>query len=249
MGLVDVVLGASFDNISGRISASWTPLPGKLFYASVSRGFKSGGFNGGLVFSPIEVQPFDEESLTAYEIGAKTTFSDNRVQLNAAAFFYDYEDLQVFTQIAGAGGLPATVLTNAANAEISGFEAELALRPTENWDLRFGLALLDTDLIDFISFSGIDANGNPVFSDNSGNELVYAPDLTYNALGRYRWDLSGGSSISVQVDLDYTDEFFFDTANDPTQKGNDVTIVNARLSWQNADGIPARQCVREKSHR
>ena len=234
--LVDVEHSASFSNVSGSVTANWTPAPGQLVYASYSRGFKSGGFNGGLVFSPIEVEPFVEEILTAYEVGFKSLFFDNRVRLSAAGFFYDYEDLQTFTQISGAGGLPATVLTNAADAEIGGFEAELLMRPTHNWDLRLGLAYLDTELVDFVSFSGFDMGGNPLFADNSGNDLVYAPKLTFNALTSYRWELAGGSSLTAQVDLDYTDDFFFDTANEATQKGESVTIVNARLDWESPGG-------------
>ena len=102
--LVDVEHSASFSNVSGSVTANWTPAPGQLVYASYSRGFKSGGFNGGLVFSPIEVEPFVEEILTAYEVGFKSLFFDNRVRLSAAGFFYDYEDLQTFTQILGRGG-------------------------------------------------------------------------------------------------------------------------------------------------
>lgn len=233
--LVDVQHDASFSNVSGRVTGNWSPAPGQLVYASYSRGFKSGGFNGGLVFSPIEVEPFEEEVLTAYEVGFKSLFLDNRVRLSASGFLYDYEDLQIFTQIAAAGGLPATVLTNAADAEIGGFEAELLMRPTSNWDIRLGLAYLNTDLVDFVSFAGIGMDGNPLFTDNSGNELVYAPDITFNALTSYRFPLPGGSSLTAQVDLDYTDEFFFDTANEPTQKGESVTVVNARLDWESPD--------------
>ncbi len=96
-----------------------------LLYASVSRGFKSGAFQGQLSFDPAALQPFDDEKVLAYEAGMKTQRLGNSLELNASVFFYDYEDMQFY------GGLfdsPVGVLfgiTNVGNAEVKGVEADL----------------------------------------------------------------------------------------------------------------------------
>src|SRR3546814_14796396 len=64
-------------------------------YASVSRGFKAGGFQGQLTFDPSVLQPFDDEKLTAYEVGIKTRVAPN-LQVNAAVFDYEYSDAQIY---------------------------------------------------------------------------------------------------------------------------------------------------------
>src|SRR3546814_3787218 len=78
----------STSNISGKIGFNYKAGDRTLIYASVSRGFKSGGFQGQLTFDPSVLQPFDDEKLTAYEVGIKTRVAPN-LQVNAAVFDYD----------------------------------------------------------------------------------------------------------------------------------------------------------------
>ena len=78
------------DEVTGRVALEYDVNENVLAYASVSRGFKSGGFNG----SGLE-PPFEPEYLLAYEVGSKAILGDGRVQLNVAGFYYDYTDVQV----------------------------------------------------------------------------------------------------------------------------------------------------------
>ena len=67
-----------------------------MLYASYNRGFKGGAYNGSPIFDPTTVRAVDPEYVNAYEVGAKTQFLEDRVQLNVAAFYNDYTDMQVF---------------------------------------------------------------------------------------------------------------------------------------------------------
>ena len=97
--------------------------PDLFFYASATRGFKSGGFNNAAVSAA--TAGFNPEKLWSYEAGTKTQFFDRRLRLNLTGFIYDYKDLQV-RQFLGPGN---AVISNAASARVKGFEAELLAKP------------------------------------------------------------------------------------------------------------------------
>ncbi len=130
-----------------------------LVYATVSEGFKTGGFSGGFSFGGADLlTPFDDESLLAYEMGLKSTWMGNRVQFNAAAFYYDYENIQLFSSFTSAAGASIQVLNNGANAEIFGLESELTFRATQALELSANIDWLDQELKD----APVDATQPPV---------------------------------------------------------------------------------------
>ena len=211
----------SFSDISGKLGLDFKLADHALLYASASRGFKSGGYNGALVFSPDELQPFDKETITAWEIGAKTDFLDRRLVVNGAAFFYDYDDLQLFT-FTNIGGVPIQLLTNASSAEIYGAELEVAARPAESLTLSLGAGVLHSELKDFRSEGG---------ADLSGNRLVLAPNLTLNGLGRYELPLGSlPANLALQTDFRYQDKVYFSTSNSALLAQPGYWLWNARVS-------------------
>ena len=184
----DVVETYDTDNVSGKIGLDYTGIEDTLLYASVSRGFKSGGFQGQLSFDPAALQPFDDEEVLAYEVGMKSRLAGNSLEFNASVFFYDYEDMQFY------GGLfdsPVGVLFGIANigdAEIKGAEADLWWRPTEGLDLRFGLGYLDTEITNSV-----------VDGVATGSELPNSPEFTFSSMARYEWAISGTLTAEVAV--------------------------------------------------
>jgi iron complex outermembrane receptor protein len=193
-------------DVSGKLGIDYSGFEDTLLYASVSRGFKSGGFQGQLTFDPTALQPFDDETLIAYEVGIKKSMFDRTLQLNASAFFYDYSDMQFY------GGLfdsPVGVLfgiTNVGDAEVKGAELELWWKPTERLDLRAGLGLLDTE----ITKSVVDGVA-------TGSELPNSPELTFNALARYQWPVGDALRGEVLVSTNYMDDVAFDIVRNPPQ--------------------------------
>ena len=118
----------STSNVSGKIGLNYQAGDRTLIYASISRGFKSGGFQGQLTFDPTVLQPFGDEKLTAYELGLKTRLFPN-FQLNAAIFNYDYSDAQIYGPLFDS---PVGVLFGIANvgdARVTGIEADARWSP------------------------------------------------------------------------------------------------------------------------
>lgn len=207
--------------LTGRASLDYAVREDVLLFASYSRGFKSGGFNGASPTDP----SFDPEFLDAYEIGAKTSWWNNRIQLNLGAFYYDYKDLQVFT-LTTFQGQTLIVLDNAADAEIYGVDVDLRARPLPGLDLQLGLGILDTEYEDFIAGTG---------QDFSGNTMVAAPDWNLNAAIAYELPLGEWGTLRPMLDATYIDEVFFDSSNADRLGQGGYWIVNGRLALTSLD--------------
>ncbi|PKP72376.1 MAG: hypothetical protein CVT83_00290 [Alphaproteobacteria bacterium HGW-Alphaproteobacteria-5] len=220
----------SFKNISFKLGLDYDIADDVMAYASVSTGFKSGGFNGGfLSFDPaeaaIQAQPFDEETLTAYEIGLKSTLFDRRLRFNAAAFYYDYKDLQLYTLINN-GNIPISLLDNAANAAIYGAEFEMVARPVDRLDITMNLGLLNTEIKNFVTLN----------ADYSGNRLPLSPKVSFNGVASYEIPLSGDIALAIQPSFSYRSSHFFSTDNNPLLKQPGYWLLGGRVAVKDEDG-------------
>lgn len=124
-----------WDNVSPKVGVQYRFTPAIFGYASISRGFRSGGFNGRDT-SPEPPQPYNPEKITAYEAGLKVSPQSGRWRLNAATYFYDYKDFQGLT-LQSFSGITITV-GNIANVRLWGGEFDFAVKPTD-W-LELGLS-------------------------------------------------------------------------------------------------------------
>ena len=215
-------------NLSGKVGIDYRGFENALLYASVSRGFKSGSFQGQLAFNPADLGGFDKEIVWAYEIGAKTQLLNNRVQFNASAFFYDYKGVQIYGPIYQNPVLgPLFGITNAGDAEVYGAELDLLWRVAAGLDLRLGLGLLDTEITDSI-FQPYVANGS---------KLPNAPEVNFNALVRYEWNLTGSLVADIMFDTSYKDDVIYDIVRQPPEAVEDgYWITNARGGVRSASG-------------
>jgi iron complex outermembrane recepter protein len=140
-----------------------------LVYASVSTGYKAGGFNDGCETPPAG-QPnpsgcalpagalyYNPETLTAYEAGFKLRFSPE-FRLNGSVFKYDYKGLQL-SQVANVCGGPCQVTTNAAVAKVDGVELDAVIQPVDNFSVRLALNYLDARYDVFVPTPGVDLAG------------------------------------------------------------------------------------------
>jgi len=169
-------------------------------FASVNRGFTSGGFNTGAFNDPVGAQrTFDPETVISYEAGIKSTLLDRRLKLNATAFLYDYSDLQVFTFTAG--GLQ--FIENASNARIKGIEFEIQTVPVDNLELGASLGFLKSEYRNFTRATG------GVVEDLSGNRLIGAPNTQINLVGKYTVPTDVGD-FWLRGDYSYTGNRFYD---------------------------------------
>ncbi len=216
-----------FSAVSGKIGLDFQLNDDTLLYGSISEGFKSGGFQGTLVFSPANIIPFDEETVLAYELGSKMTLADGSVQLNSAVFFYDYENLQAQGTIeGGAGGVENLfALQNIGDAEVFGVEIDLHARPAEGLDVSLGVGYLDAEITDpFIA--EVQPGGKPAVS----------PKWNLNGRARYEFMSTGSSYWFVQGDFSYQDDVYFDIYETPFLREDGYWLFNARIGIASADG-------------
>ncbi|MEJ8567968.1 TonB-dependent receptor [Elongatibacter sediminis] len=218
----------SHDAWTGELGLEYHISDESMVYANVSKGFKSGGYKGAVSFTEAELEPFEPETLYAYEVGIKSTLADGSVRLNAAAYYYDWEDFQAFvTEIRG--GVPVLVLSNAGDAEVTGAEVDLLWQPTERLQLGAGLNWMDTEITKY--------NAIPGTGDNAGNKLANSPDLMFNGRARYEFPVGdGGWTGFVAADAMYRDDVFFSLGNNGQNSQDAFWLWNGRIGFISPDG-------------
>lgn len=214
----------TFSAVSGRLGLRYELSDDANVYATYNRGYKSGGFFGGLATTAGEMEPYDNETLDAYELGLKSEFFDRRVRLNASAFYYDYKNQQVFAQTTR-NGLTVLVLDNAANSKVYGGEAEITARPIQPLTLTAGVSLLHAKYGDYFTEG----------KDFTGNWLPQSPKVTFNAAATWVAPLKNGASIVANVDANYSSKVYFDNSNADRLSQDAVWIAGAQLSWRSPD--------------
>lgn len=212
-----------FSSVSGKLGLQYRFSDDANVYGSYSRGYKSGGFFGGQTVEPADLAPYADEQVDAFEIGVKLQSPEHRMRSSFAAFYYDYQDLQVYTLLLR-GAITVQNFTNASNARIYGAEAEFSITPVERLDLSLSGAWLDATYQDFRS----------VGQDYSGNRLPNAPRTSITAAIRYEWPMFGGS-LALQTDATYRSKVFYDTRNVERLSDPQRTFVDARIGWTTAD--------------
>jgi iron complex outermembrane recepter protein len=177
----------NFSKVTWRAGVDYDS-PLGLVFASVSTGYKAGGFNDGCE-APAVGQPnpqscalsadslyYDPETLTSYEAGFKFRFGPE-FRLNGTIFQYDYKGLQL-SQLgncapAGQPPAPCQVTTNAAVAKVNGVELDALLQPTDNFTIRLAINYLNARYSDFspvptVNLSGFPLSRSPKWSWNAG---------------------------------------------------------------------------------
>ncbi|KRA60156.1 TonB-dependent receptor [Caulobacter sp. Root655] len=213
-----------FSSVSGRLGLQYKLSEDANLYATYNRGTKSGGFFSGQTTDRADIGPYKDETVNAYEVGAKSEFLDRRLRVNVSAFYYDYKDLQVYTVIQR-NGLPVQLFTNASAARVYGGEAEIEARPMKGLSLTLGASLLSAEYKDFQS----------VGNDYSGNTLPSAPKTSLNGAARYEHPLPTGDMVS-QIDFTYRGKVYYDTANTERLSDKARAFVNGQVGWRLADG-------------
>lgn len=221
-----------------RVAARYALTDSTNIYASFSQGFKSGTYNA----TGFSTTPVNPEYVDAYEIGLK--YFAGGVSFNTSAFFYSYEDIQI-QAIQVSTGL--TALTNAAEAEVTGVDAEFSVPLGENWSLRGGAAYLQTEYTSFPGALITTPVTNPATcgvrpapcgntqaaGDASGNEMVRSPELTLNLGLGYEAPFAGGS-LAANLSAYHNGGFYWDVGN--RLKEDAYTTFNGRIAWGPENG-------------
>lgn len=160
-------------------------------YAKWSRGYKTGGFNVRASSIQRFNEGFGEETLDAYEIGLKSSWLDNRLRLNVAAFVSKYKDMQTNMQISTA----VTDTFNAGKATIKGVEVDLTARPAPGLTMSVNYAYLDGSFDEIL-----DPSGNDIAHRYS---FIEAPKHTMALSAQYQFPETPIGTLTA-----YADYFF-----------------------------------------
>lgn len=191
------------DNLSWRGGIDFKPNKHVLFYASVSRGYKSGSFPILAASDKNQYTPVTQESVTAYEIGAKVTVS-RQAQLNGALFYYDYKDKQLKGRVIANPDIfgPLEALVNVPKSEVKGGEIQLDLSPTRGFVVSIGATYIDTKVRG--SFTNFDSYGTQ--RDFGGSEFPYTPKYQVVIDSQYDWNAGESVSPFIGANLSYNSD-------------------------------------------
>ena len=217
----------SADELMWKVGLDFEPQDNILLYGSISKGFKSGGFNGANSNTHSQLVPYDIETLLAYEAGLKATLLDGSMQLNGSIFYYDYEDKQernpAVTPVGNISGL-----ANVPESEITGLEIDLTWRPTEQLLIQGGVSFLNTEIKEWLAVDGTNsAFPNVVLIDVSGLDLPNAPDFSGNITAAYEFAV-GDYILTPAFDVIHRGETAGPVA--PENMRDSYTITNARIA-------------------
>ena len=227
-----------YSETTPRAILSYQQTDDVLFYASYSKGYSSGGFNG-----DVAMRRFLPETSDNYEFGMKGEFLDNRLRVNATLFSTTYENQQV-TVGRIVNGTPIADLVNAQEATLEGMEFEILAQLSDSLVLTAMLATFEGEYDEFI----IEDNTTVTNADGSLSTLVVERDITDTGFGgnddRLTWDVSlihtydlgDGSDIQSTIGISYHDEENYTLEDVPSSVADDYELVDARITWNLADG-------------
>lgn len=185
------------DNWTGDFGIDYKPSRDVLLYAKITKGYKSGGFFGGVATDPSGLNPYTEEKNWAYEVGVKAAL-DGGFRVSGSAFYYDYRDRQGYlNQLNPLTGFTAVTLGNVGDVELYGAELELVWSPPEieGLTLMFNPAYVAGEIVDTdatsVTLTGVtySLEGLP----------VNTPRWSYFAMVRYERPVSGDIVGSIQL--------------------------------------------------
>ena len=218
-----------FDAFTPRVVLSHDIGEDDMVYASVSRGFKSGGFPG-RAFDTAGFQPFAPEIVWTYEAGVKSRVFAGRLTFGLNYFYNRYRDLQVngFGQDPNTG-LFVSLFTNAAKARTQGVEGTFTVLPTQGLTVTGSFGFLDADYLDFKTLV------NGVITDVSDRRLPEAPKWTGSLGVTYKQDLAERWVGTYHLDASYRSAHATETTDSPNLLATKVALLNAFIAVGTAD--------------
>ena len=187
-----------FDDIITKFTLSYTPKDNVLLFATISEGYRPGGWNrGGGIPSvnpafPTVTANYNTDDVDNIEFGWKATLADGSVQLNGNVYFIEWTNMQV-TRFDPQNVSILTFVENAADADIKGVEADLIWNVDENWTINAAISINDTELTDVY--------GQAVELAAIGSQLPLMPDLQTTIRARRDWVTDEGYEAFVQLGL------------------------------------------------
>tara|TARA_R110002110_G_scaffold158656_1_gene356137 strand:+ start:16993 stop:19410 length:2418 start_codon:yes stop_codon:yes gene_type:complete len=241
----------TFNKVTWRAGVEYDLGESNMVFANVATGFKAGGFSQAIdPANPVEQLSFDPETITAYTIGSRNRFLDNRLQLNLEGFYWDYEDLQLTQVIVDGVGNLALTTQNAGEARIFGLNVNASAKVASGTTLHAGIEYVDSEYKDFrfVQASAVtppESTGcaltpsslapgplGPFVEVNcSGFRLLRSPEWTSTVGISQVFEISNGSNITLDGDIAFASKRFVSASFVPLSLDDAYANLSAALTY------------------
>ncbi len=240
------------DNTSFRLGLDYHINDRAMVFATYAEGFKAGEF-GARAGSSLTAGPTDDETSKSYEIGIKSDWLDQRLRVNATAFYTKFEDLQfgVFIPAPDNPTGQETAAQNIGEATNRGIELEITALPMDNLTLTANIGLLDAEYDEFCAdlngpgpLADSDCGGRVVDigngtylvdTDHTSLELSRSPEESYYIAADYELPTAIGNFF-VRGAGNYESKYFTDgVLNHPAARTGGFWLWDASGGWRSAD--------------
>nr|WP_279347135.1 TonB-dependent receptor [Govania unica] len=210
-----------------KFHGSYKPTEDLLIYAQASEGFRPGGVNQ-VIGLPGALAPYGADRLWNYEIGAKSSWFDNRLIANIAGYWINWKNMQITARSANSAYI---YISNTGTARIRGLEFEMILRPTEGVELtasaNYIAARLQGDqILDTMRTPGLKGDAIPNVPECSASlSLQYLRPVKQELVAFLRGDITyiGPSHTEFRP----TDSHY--------DRQGDFMLVNLRGGFESSD--------------
>ncbi len=215
-----------YNEILPKVSLAYDFTDSIMTYATVSKGYLTGGYNWAVVMSD-EGFTYDPEYSWNYEIGTKSSWCNNKLISNISFFYMDTSDKQV-SELDPYGLSPmATRTVNAAKTHSLGFEVDMQAKLVKGLEAFAGFGYVNAKIDEWVATEFDWNNMQPVTNNYKDKYLPYVPKYTYNLSLQYRHD----TGLFGRVDLLGTGSCYSDTKN--INKRDAYELVNLRAGYEN----------------
>ena len=224
-GAFNVTAADSWSKFTPKASIDWRPTDDIMLYASFSRGYRAGGFNGRATSIATSQASYDPETVDSYEAGVKTQFFDHRLSFNLAGFTTKYDNKQesiIRRTPPGSPNTNETVVSNVASATIQGIEADLTARPVKGLSFNASVGFLKSHYNDFKTLNPLTLA--PI--DLSGLDLTFNPSFTGSMGANYTMD-AGFGQVTLATNYRHVSRYFTAITPDPSNPDPNAPTINS----------------------
>jgi len=208
-------LEESWDEFTPRVTVDWQVTDDHMLFATWSKGYKSGVFISQNTTAALAETPLEPEEATNMEIGAKTRWFDNRLQLNLVYFDLENENQQLFRLE------NFTLVSENFGTESSGIELDFIAALGKNLTLSGMYASLDAEIVG---------------GQFAGNVAPRSPDYKYSVALNYNTALGNGAMLDFDASVSYSDNWYMEATNQGVSYMDDYSIVDASVRYTSSGG-------------
>jgi iron complex outermembrane recepter protein len=196
------------DRLDWRVALDYRFTDDFMAYTQVATGYRAGGFNARPYF-PSQATPHIPETITSYEVGFKSDFFNNKLRVNGAGFFFNYNDIVLLSTFCAdlpvGQQTPCLRPSNVGSADVQGGELEVYYYPTSNFSMDASLSLLDFEYKEINQSAGTGVALTDI--------TPYTPKRKLSIGAQYDMDDVWGGKMSFRADLSYQSQIFTEAGN------------------------------------